>query len=252
MKRLSALGLAALACLASPAALANPTASASLSNLHFLIFDLTPADGITPTFTITSPLVNGTYANSWLETGQTDYQSSALSLSSSVASALASAGATLVGGAALGDFVFTSTSSSSGSVVANQSDAGAYSYLNFNVQFSTNALLVLVGDAVASASGAQAAGASASASSFVQLADSAGNTYGYGNVSAYAYTSVPSDSAAGTASASMLNTSGSDLSVWAYGEAYSNVTAAPIPEPGSYPMLLAGLLAVGAVVRRRS
>lgn len=249
MKRLSALGLALFGCLTAPAALAAATATAEVRNLELWIFDLAPGDGITPTFTIAGSF--GTWTSGYLETGASDSDSNGLNLSSSVTSALASAGATLVGGASLGDFVMTSSASSSGSVNANQSDAYAYSYVSFNVTFSSNALLVIAGDAVVSTSGAASAGSWASGTGYVSLSD-AGGRHSTGQVGAWSSQGSPDTNNAGRASTSMLNTTGGDLSVWAYGEAYAQVQAAPVPEPGSYAMLLAGLLAIGAVVRRRS
>jgi hypothetical protein len=48
-----------------------------------------------------------------------------------------------------------------------------------------------------------------------------------------------------------LNTSFSVLETAGYGERFGGVALAPVPEPETYALMLAGLAVVGAVARRR-
>ncbi|HLL18192.1 MAG TPA: hypothetical protein VK439_05370, partial [Rubrivivax sp.] len=158
---------------------------------------------------------------------------------------------TLVGGAALGSFMVTSTASSNGSVVTDAPDASSGSFVSFDVRFSPNSVLVLTGDVFASASGASTANASADGGAYLVLYEAAGGSFGSGQIWAQSYLGTPSANKSGTASASLVNTTGGDLTVVAYGQTYAVAQATPVAEPGSYVLLVAGLLAIGTVVRRR-
>ncbi|WP_227470374.1 PEP-CTERM sorting domain-containing protein [Massilia sp. YMA4] len=249
MKRFAALSLA-LAALSSGAVQAASSV-ATLSDYGFRLVDLNPYDGIAPSITFTSAEAHS-YAGVAPIAGegltQTDYASSAwygdVSAQSSARGAKASSSVI--------DGKFTSRG-------AVEGEGQFYANTQWGANFTLSAHTKLIFTGTASASyagfGADYPNDYGSAYLSVTLLDNQA-TGPYNQVvhysgGAYSYVPVPVDTMNERVRLEFFNNGDTDL----YGRFNVDVgaagTIAPVPEPATYAMLVAGLLLTTAVARRR-
>lgn len=246
------LALVALACasLAAPQVQAA-SASSVLSNVYIQLFDLDPLDGITPSFVVGD--ISSLFGTAL------DGGSNSFSTNGPLGSALS--GSALMGGSSTASSVFAGNLfvPASGNGAASSSSAtgvgsNAYSYgMLHNDGFTLSAKTVVVVTATAQASAAAALGEFATASAYVGLQDAGGSNYSFGQ--AY-WTIEATGNTYGvggplTVQASFVNLTAAPQSGSLYAIAYSRVIGV-VPEPASYALLLAGVLALGFLGQRRS
>jgi hypothetical protein len=255
---LAALGAAAMV-VAAPAA-ATSSASASLTDITITLIDLDLSDGIAPTLTWT---YEGSYSYAQVQSdSESDYDSD-------------SAAAHFAATSAMAGLPFGSASASTGAGVGAASGSasgpsyGGYGYFSANGQplygsFSVTPWTgVIVSGSfegmAATTVGDNAEYAKAYGQLWIQLAVENGNDYHYTYRQAYASCEwvgdscvADSDSYAGSIRLTYANLSSDTVDGWmgvdvsAYGG-----SMAPVPEPQTHLMLLAGLVGVGWVVGRR-
>lgn len=230
------------------------SASSSLSNVYIQLFDLDPLDGITPSLTFSngdSSLYG--YAQDGGALNYNDVGPMGTALSNAVTDGGAQAASAVLAGNV---WLPSSGNGADSSAAAVGLNATAYSqgYL-INGQFTVTAMTVVVMTATAQADAAAALGESSYASAYVGIQDIAGNNYSYGQ--AYRQVEVNGNAygqgGPQTVQASFVNLTENDRLGNVYAVSYSNAAGVtPVPEPASYALMLAGLLALGFVGKRRS
>ncbi len=251
--KLIATSAAILGLFAGQSAQADASASATVNNIKFYVFDMDLNDGEAATATFEA--ITGQSANSWTHVngqsagGDWDTLPSLASLSYLGASAQAS----VVGGGALDSFVLQAQA------ISGNGNAYSNAGISLNFTLSKNAMLVLSADTSASATttlGKTAAGRE-TAYGIGQVGFYSGingsDIGSYGYVQSY----INDDLAGhvetnGQTLAVFHNTSGASYNLWGdvYADAQARIPLA-VPEPETYAMLLGGLGVLGLLQRRR-
>jgi hypothetical protein len=231
------------------------TATTALNNIQILVFDLTPLDGIAPSFNVLSG--GSSYANAYTESGLDAWANTSPAAVHLTATGLDLAATSTGTGVGLGSYSLAA--SASNPALSIYGYASAYSGVNFNVEVGAGTLVLVTADANLAANGAGALNGTyvISYSEIYFNNRSNGNaTSSTGNVEAYAGYghSNLSPSYNGQVSASISNfgatTVSGTLSFYAQTRVESQM--APVPEPSSSAMLLSGLgVAFGVACRRR-
>jgi hypothetical protein len=247
---------AATALLAATTGAWAVTATASVSNIQFQVFDLTPLDGIAPSFSILSTWGN---AFAYTENGLSNQQSILPASALINAPGLALAGSST--GLALDPSSFSVTSSLSDTALSTYGSAGAYGTANFKVSVGAGTLLLVTADSsVAADNAGSVSGTWMVASSSLQFNEYMDGSSFYSYNSRNAYTgfsgySNATPSSSGLISLSFTNATGESVDVTLYAHAQSSLEtplATPVPEPTTAAMLLSGLgVAFGVAFRRR-
>ena len=230
------------------------TATASVSNLNFLVFDLTPLDGVAPSFTVLS---GSNYANAYTESGLSVWDSASPAAVHLTATSLDLAGTSTGTGVGLGSYSLTA--SASDTALSTYGYAVGNSSASFQVEVGAGTLVLVSADAslTADATGA-VSGTFVYGSSQIIFSNRGDNTGTSSAGYSQAYTGFKfsnlSPSYAGPLSGTFANfganTVTASLSVFA--TASINTPMAPVPEPSSAAMLLSGLgVAFGVAYRRR-
>lgn len=252
---LAAAGLLAVA----PQAQATVSATASLTNFQYQLFDLDPSDGIAASVSFagsasafasaTDSAVAGSNGNSQSASGAIGAGLSVSALQGiSTAQAQTFAGNPTTAGAAPGSFASASTSGIGNSAYGSSSPLNSSGFT-----LSPRTLLVFSASVSSISVTSSVLGESAYASVTVGLYDSGGPSsqqslgQAYAGIGSdgYTYSNVP-----GSVSASFTNLSGLPVTGTAYVQAYASVSTTAVPEPRTYALMLAGLLSVRLLTGR--
>jgi hypothetical protein len=250
--------IAASGVLLAPAAFAAVTATATVSDFHYQLFDLDLTDGITPSVTFTGSGVN-VYTSASPNNGSTqDYHSASGALGSAVstsslfgsnsASARTTAGNPVGAGVGPGA-VATATAAGANSVAYAGGNA-----MTANFTLSARTLLVFTASTSAVSVTNTQAGENGYAYATISLysPDAAGqSSYGqsYANLNA---DGTRYDALAPLVTASFTNLASASTTGYAYVQAYAQAYGVTVvPEPETYALFLAGLASVAFMVQRR-
>lgn len=277
-KNLLALSALGLAFAASPA-FADSAASATLGNVHITLVDLDLNDGITPSITIdfgSQPYLNGaigSYGTEFVRDGYAHLGKNAGStVTDSVQAAYASSSASMVGANNVSGVTSMTVSGTAGSGTVGFGEFGALAanYTLTSFHLSANTQIIITMDATMNVGTTLGydplTGQFEHASSHVHVLfdgyDADGNSlldeyyqelYVDAAMDASGSFTGAQNSWASTVSVSFSNLSSQEL----LGNFYSEIGVGgssiptPVPEPGTYVLLLAGLGVVGTVARRR-
>ena len=274
MKRLN-LVIAALAAMVSLPVMAASSASASLGPITVTLFDLDPFDAIAPSITFAGPgMGSDSYVNTWASEAIPSGGSNSplgggapwapVSTSDTAGGASASAS---ISGPGMASLTSVSASGSAADVFGPPTNNAQYygvahpmlGYSSFALTAKT-LLIISAPASIAAAASGPAGYYSHYASADVYLSLHGPGASGGGSQSSvdqlaytnYAYNSSFSHTDSRLLGASFVNLTTGPLSGYLYNySAVYGLTSAPVPEPGTYAMLLAGLGLVGSMVRRR-
>jgi len=249
----TAAALSALLLLGGNAAAAELTAT--VSNLQIQLFDLTPMDGVAPSYTLVGSQQG--WATTYTASGLADEQFGLMTqaaLSGAGLSTLAS-----VAGTAGSPGSFSLTAHLDSALPSPYGDAGALAQLSFSILVAPGTLVLLSADTSVAIDGADAVADTDLVSQanlrFLQVADgvtvgSVGTrqafaTFGSGNLT---------PSSAGILSASFANFSSDAIRLQTRVTVSTGLSTplAPVPEPSMLALLAAGGAVVFGVSRRRN
>jgi hypothetical protein len=252
---LAAAGL--LAIVPEVQATATATATASFTNFQYLLVDLDPGDGISPSVTFNSDSRVSAVARdigTSATTAASQFAGGAIGapLAVSAVQGLSSAQARVFGGdpTVLGAGPSASVSAST-SGFGNYAE-GTASFLDTNFLLSPRSALVLSAGVANMSAGSLVAGESGT--SIATLSLTSGSGVAAQSSFAQAWISF-SPNGINFNLPSLLTASYANLSdTFLGGVAYANLTAtvysSPVPEPGTYALMLMGTLALAYAIRR--
>ena len=232
------------------------TVTASVSNIQFQVFDLTPLDGIAPSFSIL-----GTSGNAYAQTGNGLFNKQLILPASAQINAPGLALASSSAGIGLDPSSFSLASSLSDTALSTYGNAFAVGSADFTVSVGAGTLLLVTADAsVAADNAGSVSGTWMYGTTSLQFNENVNGSSVYSYNSRNVYTGFSgyenaTPSSSGLLSLSFANATAESKNLTVYAHVQSSLEtplATPVPEPTTSAMLLSGLgVAFGVAFRRR-